>query len=65
MKRNNLDGRNCIILPRVNKGSGLDDFGPRARIVPIMRNEQTAVRNPTPSSIFKVFKTDGLSDMTV
>jgi hypothetical protein len=53
-----------MILPRVNNGSGFVDFGPKTRIVPITRNEQMVVRNPTPSSNFRVGKTDGLSDMT-
>ena len=53
-----------MILPRVNSGSGLDDFGPNARRAPIARKEQMAVRNPTPNSNFRVDETEGLSDTT-
>ena len=64
MNKNNLDGRNWIISPSVNKGSGLDDSGPKMRSAPIVRNEQMAVRNPTPNSNFNVDKTVGFSNIT-
>jgi len=51
-------------LPSENKGSGLDDRGPNARIAPIVKKEHMAVRNPTPSNNFRVDETDGFSDMT-
>ena len=48
----------------MKNGSGLDNFGAKKNIVPIVINEQKKVRNPMVTKNFRVDKMDGASEVT-
>jgi hypothetical protein len=59
IKKKSLDGRNWMIFPNVNKGSGFDNSGARENIAPTVPNEHRTVKTPTEIRIFSVDQTFG------